>query len=135
MLDELLEHGDQIWHGGSSRDPFVYTQSNPTKRSLALETRTGLRTHFGPFFVSLGSLLPKQSNRGQFGTDIEIQITQWVEGVRKAVRVRKAPARAEYAGLEQFGSEQQACSKLGGRHVVTAGSRCGRSISRVLLVA
>ncbi len=33
--------------------------------------RTGWRAHFGSFFVSLGSLSPKQPKHGHFGTDVE----------------------------------------------------------------
>ena len=37
-----------------------------------------MRAHFGPFFVSLGSLSPKQPNHGHFGTDVESSIIQRV---------------------------------------------------------
>jgi hypothetical protein len=51
--------------------------------------RTGSRAYFGPYFVSLGSLSPKQPNHGHFGTDVESSIIQWVGGHPKGSRFER----------------------------------------------
>jgi hypothetical protein len=57
-----------------------------------------LRAHFGPFFVSLGSLSPKQPNHGHFGTDVESSIIQRVAWHPKGVGFAKAPLRRSEPG-------------------------------------
>ena len=51
-----------------------------------------------PFFVSLGSLSPKQPNHGHFGTDVESSIIQWVAWHPKGVGFAKAPLRRSEPG-------------------------------------
>jgi hypothetical protein len=60
--------------------------------------RTGLGAQFGPFFVSLGSLSPKQPNHGHFGTDVESSIIQRVAWHPKGVGFAKAPLRRSEPG-------------------------------------
>jgi hypothetical protein len=60
--------------------------------------RTGSRAHFGPFFVSLGPLSPKQPNHGHFGTDVESSRIQRVGGRLKGVGFEKPPLRRSEQG-------------------------------------
>jgi hypothetical protein len=73
--------------GDTCRDilfPLLISGRNPAdcghSRQIVRTMRTGLRAHFGPFFVSRGPLSPKQPNHGRFGTDVEVQIIQRVVG-------------------------------------------------------
>jgi hypothetical protein len=59
---------------------------------------TGSRAHFGPFFVSLSPLSPKQPNHGHFGTDVESSIIQRVAWHPKGVGFAKAPLRQSEPG-------------------------------------
>jgi hypothetical protein len=82
--------------------------------------RTGLRAHFGPFFVSRGSLSPKQPNHGHFGTDVESSIIQWVAWYPKGVGFAKAPLRRSEQGSKLSGSACPIKRRLG-RFTVSSG--------------
>ena len=69
----------------SGRKPAEWGHSGQIVRTM----RTGSSVHFGPFFVSLGPVSPKQPNHGHFGTDVGSLIIQRVGGRSKGVGFEK----------------------------------------------
>ena len=65
-------------------------------------TAPGPRGHFGPVSVSFGPLSPTQPNHGHFGTDVGIQITQWVRGRPGNAGFEKPPLRRSEPGSNRL---------------------------------
>ena len=78
----------------SGRKPAEWGHSGQIVRTM----RTGSSVHFGPFFVSLGPVSPKQPNHGHVGTDVGSLIIQRVGGPSKGVGFEKPALRRSEQG-------------------------------------
>jgi hypothetical protein len=89
----LLRQDALSGHSFSAPDPRSESRRMRPFLANCPNHEDGLRAHFGPFFVSLGPLSPKQPNHGHFGTDVESSIIQRVEWRLKVCGFERRPLR------------------------------------------